>query len=443
MPLHDGLVATSPKRVLVVEDEAVLAETLRSWLESAGYDVCGPAARAGEALDLAMTHYPHLAVMDVCLAGGEDGVVSARELERCAGTPALFFTAYPEAVKDGRVGVGHVAKPSGEREFLAAVQAAFAVAGDAVLLRPPAGLHLHASAPAHGQPQIQRTPYFRALFDRAPQGVVLVDGDLHIVEINPACAHLFGVDAAALAGGPLEALPGADEGLLDAVAACLATGRSDLSARETVALRADGRPIYARVSGALIREAGDGYGMVALHVEDLTALREAERAKRYFGQFDPETGLATCDLFHARLDRARARLARMGTPFAVLMLELAEVHALEARYGAEVAGALIVAVADRIDDRRREVDTAARFEGARYAVLLEGTTQAGARRAAQDFRRLVEEPVDVAGLSVGTTACIGVAWCGDAGLRLHAVIERAETALERAKRRDGDRIDEA
>lgn len=441
--MHDEFVATSPKRVLVVEDEAVLAETLRTWLESAGYDVCGPAAGAGEALDLAMIHYPHLAVMDVCLAGGEDGVLSARELERCAGTPALFFTAYPEAVMDGRVGVGHVAKPSGEREFLAAVQAAFAVVGDAVLLRPPAGLHLHGSAAVQGPRRVQRAAHFRALFDCAPQGIALVDGDLRIVEINPACAQLFGLDAAALAGGPLEALPGADERVVEAVAGCLAAGRSDVPARETVGLRADGRPLYARVSGVLIRESGHGYDMVALHVEDLTALREAERATRYLGQFDPETGLATCDLFHARLDRARARLARMGTPFAVLLIELDDLHGLEARHGPEVAGAVIVAVADRIDDRRREVDTAARFEGGRYAVLLEGTTHAGARTAARDVLGLAAEPVDVAGLSVGTSACIGVAWCSDARLRLHAILERAETALERAKLRGSGHVDEA
>ncbi|NBC95066.1 MAG: hypothetical protein GVY27_01780 [Deinococcus-Thermus bacterium] len=63
-PASGARAAPSSKRVLVVEDEATLAETLRSWLEHAGYDVCGLAARADEALDLALTNCPHLAVMD-------------------------------------------------------------------------------------------------------------------------------------------------------------------------------------------------------------------------------------------------------------------------------------------------------------------------------------------------------------------------------------------
>ena len=351
-PAMGARAAPSSKRVLVVEDEATLAETLRSWLEHAGYDVCGLAARADEALDLALTNCPHLAVMDVRLAGGEDGIASARELERWAGTPALFYTGFPEAVKDGRVGIGHLAKPSGEREFLAAVEAAFAVAADVVPLHPPASLRLYGAATAPAAFRLRRDAAFRALFDHAPHGIALIEPTGHIVEVNAACARLFRLDAAALRDRPLAALPCADAALTAAIEACLAGDRDEVAARETVGLRTDGRPVYAGVSGTLLREACGAPGLVALHVQDLSALREAERAAQYFGRFDHRTGLATRDLFHDRVDRASARTARMGTPFAVLLIELDDFHDLEVTHGLDAGDAVIVAVADRIDDRR-------------------------------------------------------------------------------------------
>lgn len=435
--------APSPKRILVVEDEAALAETLRTWLERAGHEVCGLAAGVGDALALALAHRPHLAIVDVRLAGGEDGVVCARELERRAGTPALFWTAHPEAVKDGRVGIGHVAKPSGEREFLAAVDAAFAVVADAVPLHPPAGLRLHGTATAPAPVRRRRDAEFRALFDDAPHGIALVDRDGRLVEVNAACARFLLLDAAALEGRPVGELPCADAALAEALEACLTGRRDDIPPRETVALRADGRPVYASVSGVLVRRACGAPELVVLHVHDLSGLREAERVAQDFGEVDHRTGLASRNLFLNRVDRALARTRRMGTPFAVLLIDLDNFHELNAAYGLEVADAVIVAIADRIDDRRREVDTAARFAGDVYALLLEGTTPAGAMAVAHDVLGLIARPIDVAGVTVRATACVGVAYCSGSRLGPGAILERAEAALDRAKGRGCGQIVEA
>ncbi|NBC95065.1 MAG: diguanylate cyclase [Deinococcus-Thermus bacterium] len=343
-------------------------------------------------------------------------------------------------MKDGRVGIGHLAKPSGEREFLAAVDAAFAVALDAVPLRPPAALQLHGPATPAVTPRRRRDAASRALFDHAPHGIALIDPTGHVLEVNPACARLFRLDAAALVGRPLAALPCADAALADAIEACLAGDRDAVPAHETVALRTDGRPVYAGVSGTVVRGACGAPELVALHVQDLSDLREAERAAQSFGRFDPRTGLATRDLFLDRIDRAGARASRMGTPFAVLLIDLDDFHEINAAHRRD---AVIVAVADRIDDRRREVDTAARFGGALYALLLEGTSRAGALTAARGVLGLIERPVDVVGGELRVTACIGVVWCDDPCLDTATLLERAEAALDRAKGEGPGRIAEA
>jgi DNA-binding response OmpR family regulator len=78
-----------PLRVLIVEDEILIALDVESALVSAGYDICGVASSEAEALSLADTFRPAFAVVDVSLSPG-DGRVVAKELVRRYGVTVLF-----------------------------------------------------------------------------------------------------------------------------------------------------------------------------------------------------------------------------------------------------------------------------------------------------------------------------------------------------------------
>jgi DNA-binding response OmpR family regulator len=80
------------KRVLIVEDEPIIAACVESELQAAGYDVCGIAASQHEALRMADACKPHFAVVDVHLAPG-NGKKVARELADRFNTVVLMATA--------------------------------------------------------------------------------------------------------------------------------------------------------------------------------------------------------------------------------------------------------------------------------------------------------------------------------------------------------------
>ncbi|GAA4351179.1 hypothetical protein GCM10023185_09640 [Hymenobacter saemangeumensis] len=83
----------TPLRVLVVEDEELLAEHLHVTLEALGYTVLGPAPDADTALALCQETWPDVAVLDITLAGSRSGIDLARELQARRPLPLVFLTA--------------------------------------------------------------------------------------------------------------------------------------------------------------------------------------------------------------------------------------------------------------------------------------------------------------------------------------------------------------
>jgi two-component system, response regulator PdtaR len=87
--------ATRPK-ILVVEDESLLAAELEHHLEQAGFTVVGIASSAEEALEFATSEKPDLAVMDIRLAGTRDGIEAAIDLRSQLGIPSIFASAHAD-----------------------------------------------------------------------------------------------------------------------------------------------------------------------------------------------------------------------------------------------------------------------------------------------------------------------------------------------------------
>ena len=103
-----------PTRVLIVEDEAIIAMDLAQRLESYGYVVTGIAASSDQAIELFDSTGPDLVMMDIVIRGGMDGVETAARLrERLVVAADLAArTAYADAAtrprirRDGRGGGG-------------------------------------------------------------------------------------------------------------------------------------------------------------------------------------------------------------------------------------------------------------------------------------------------------------------------------------------------
>ncbi|KJX90016.1 histidine kinase response regulator hybrid protein (plasmid) [Agrobacterium tumefaciens] len=102
-------------RILIVEDEFLIALELESSLLDAGYKVVGIAVTATEAVAMARAEQPNLAVMDIRLADRTDGVEAAIELFGMFGIRSIFASAHADEETRKRAAparpIGWVQKP--------------------------------------------------------------------------------------------------------------------------------------------------------------------------------------------------------------------------------------------------------------------------------------------------------------------------------------------
>lgn len=90
-------------KILIVEDESLVALDLKKGLEKEGYKVVGIADRAEKAFELFKEHEVDIVLMDIHLAGVKDGVETTMELMRMRSTPVIYLTAFSDAATVERV----------------------------------------------------------------------------------------------------------------------------------------------------------------------------------------------------------------------------------------------------------------------------------------------------------------------------------------------------
>jgi CheY-like chemotaxis protein len=83
-------------KILVVEDEGILAMGLKRKLETLGYEITGLASTGQEAIEMASSNKPDLVLMDIVLRGNMDGIETAKELIRRYNTALIYITAYSD-----------------------------------------------------------------------------------------------------------------------------------------------------------------------------------------------------------------------------------------------------------------------------------------------------------------------------------------------------------
>ncbi len=114
--------------VLIVEDEFLIAESLRLQLKELGLDVCGRAATAEAAVALAHEHRPALVLMDVRLRGRKDGIDAALAIKGTLEAKVVFITGSKEPETLARIALAEptaiLFKPFSNRELQAAVNGA-------------------------------------------------------------------------------------------------------------------------------------------------------------------------------------------------------------------------------------------------------------------------------------------------------------------------------
>jgi len=118
----------APFKILIVEDEAVIAMELEERLTHMGYSVTGSAATSDSALQKIEESLPNLVLMDIHIQGARDGIDTAEDIRARYDIPIIYLTAYADNATLQRAKLstpfGYLIKPFREEELRAAIEMA-------------------------------------------------------------------------------------------------------------------------------------------------------------------------------------------------------------------------------------------------------------------------------------------------------------------------------
>lgn len=97
----DRAIAISSRKVLIVEDESIIAWALQSLVEDLGHEVVDVLSSGEAAISAAAQHQPELILMDINLGHGIDGIEAAERIQAALAVTVIFVSAYgDEATRD-------------------------------------------------------------------------------------------------------------------------------------------------------------------------------------------------------------------------------------------------------------------------------------------------------------------------------------------------------
>ena len=257
---HDD--KTAPPRILLVEDEAIIARDLQRRLERFGYEVVDIADNGADALSLARQHRPTFVFMDIVIQGDMDGIETATALQQQMDVPIVFLTAHADEATiqraKGAAPYGYLVKPFEDRELRTTVE--MAVSRHRIEAR--------ARLLDHG---ISSATVGMAIVDAAQSG-------LPIIRCNTAFEQLTGYDAGEILRQSAGFLLGPET-----AADARETLQRALSEKQPCVLtlqfhRKDGSAFWNELSLSPVRDAaGEVTHLICFHT-DITERRQTERA---------------------------------------------------------------------------------------------------------------------------------------------------------------------
>jgi PAS domain S-box-containing protein len=261
--------AEDRKRILIVEDEGIVAADIEKIVCEIGFAVTGIAASADQAIECASEDRPDLVLMDIRIQGDRDGIQTAEILRRDFGLPIIYLTAHGDRETIARAKrtepLAFLVKPFKKSELQGAIEVA---------------LHKHEA----DQRLRERERWLTTTLNALANAVISVDLEQRVLLCNPAAEALIGCDAARAQGQHVDQILR----LLDASGASLSETPIATSLRELRPVsftelrlpeRGEGTSRFVRVSAAPVEDAGRMLGAVMI-LEDVTERRKFRQTEQ-------------------------------------------------------------------------------------------------------------------------------------------------------------------
>ncbi len=417
------------EKILIVEDEKIIALDLQRRLERFGYSVVGMASDGHEAVTLAKEREPDIILMDIMLAGAMDGIEAAGQIKARYGIPVIFLTAYTDEKTLERAKevepFGYILKPFKERELYTTI--------DIALYKNSIDRKLR-----------KQERLFSAILHSINDGIVATDTELKVSFMNPVAEDITGWREAAAQGRHASTVlslidPRSQRELL--VGEPPNVDEKPYFFSEVAVKNALGQTLI--VDGSITRlhekeNTSDGF---LLALRDITEIKRMSETINYQASHDALTGLSNREEFSYKLGELLKGLKATDAHHALVVLDVDRFKAVNDTCGALAGDELLRQVASHVQANISRKDISARIGGDEFAIILQDCEPEDSVNVAKRLQEAVENrkfawqtatfPVT---LSIGI-----VPLSGDSG-DSHAVLAAADDACHLSKEEGGNKI---
>lgn len=410
-------------RILLVEDEVIVALDLQQRLEKMGYQVIGHATTGEEAVGLALSDKPDLILMDIKLHGKSDGIETAARIREKKKIPVIFVTAYSNdpTLKRAREieAYGYLIKPFEDRELRAAIEIA--------LYKSKMEEKLRLS-------EERLSLVIQATNDGIWDWNLITDEAYY----SPRWKQLLGLPEdyqIDTAGEVLKWVHPEDvEDLKQAINNHL-QGLTPGFECEFRILHQDGEYRWMLCRGiALFDEDGKPYRLTGAQ-SDITSRKLFEEQLAHRALHDELTDLPNRTLFLDRLSITLERSLRPShTHTAVMFLDLDHFKIINDSLGHLTGDKVLESFAKRIKHCLRPGDTVARLGGDEFAILIDDIDDPGETAdIAVRINDEIHKPFIIDGQIIYLSASIGIVTVTKNYLSAEEILRDADTAMYHAK----------
>jgi len=417
------------ERILIVEDEKIIALDLQRRLERFGYSVIGMASDGAEAVTAAREGRPDIILMDIMLAGAMDGIEAAKQVRAELGIPVIFLTAYTdERTLDRAKEVepfGYILKPFKERELYTTI--------DIALYKHSIDKRLR-----------KQERLFSAILHSVNDGIVATDVDLKVSFMNPVAEEIIGWREAEAQGKPVSEIislldPRTKKDLILDEPAPMPERPIFFS--ELAVRNATGQSLVVDGSLTRIHEKENSTDGFVLAIRDITEMKRMSETINYQASHDSLTGLSNREEFSYKLNELLRSLRASSARHALLVIDIDRFKAVNDTCGALAGDELLRQIASHIQANISRRDISARIGGDEFAIILmdcqleDGVNVARRLQEAVEGRKFVWQtgvfPVSLS---------IGVVPLSSESEDTHAILAAADDACYLSKEEGGNKI---
>lgn len=276
---------------------------------------------------------------------------------------------------------------------------------------------------------------FRMAFDNSPIGMALVRPDGAWLRVNEALCALVGYSRDELLALTFQDIthPEDLESDLTLVREVLDDTRQTYQMDKRYIAK-DGAEIWIQLNVSLVRDSAGKPLYFISQIQNIGTRRSLQQRTERLALHDALTDLANSRLLHDRLERAIAAARRAKRMAGVVFLDLDGFKAVNDAHGHAAGDAVLKEVAGRLAAAVRNVDTVGRIGGDEFVVVLgDVDSTQGSMLAAKRIRAAFEAPFVAAGARTNLGASLGIALYPDHGGDAQTLLQRADSAMYRAK----------